>query len=119
MADILIRGMEMPKDGRITIQIGADGAVYFVENCRIMAEKYEKNSHAVTLPEGHGRCIDADKLAEDLQFDVEYDQRALDDLNIIGIERERIQFDKDCKQNCMWYLSNCPTIVPAEGGGGE
>lgn len=79
----------------------------------------KENVYAVPLPEGHGRLIDADELAEDLQLDVENYQRALDDLNIVGIERERIQFDKDCKQNCMWYLSKCPTIVPAEGGGAQ
>lgn len=66
MADILIRGMEMPKDGKITIQIGADGAVYFVEKCTILAEKYDKSSHAMPLPKGHGRCIDANKLTPDI-----------------------------------------------------
>ena len=65
------------------------------------------------LPEGHGRLIDADAMAEDLDFDVENDQRALDDMDIVGNERTMLQFDKDCKQNCVWYLSEASTIVPA------
>lgn len=65
------------------------------------------------LPEGHGRLVDADAMAEDFDFDVENDQRALDDMYIVGYERTRLQFDKDCKQKCMWYLSEAPTIVPA------
>ena len=65
------------------------------------------------LPERHGRLIDADAMAEDLDFDVENDQRALDDMDIVGNERTMLQFDKDCKQNCVWYLSEASTIVPA------
>ena len=91
MTDILIRGMEMPKDGRITIQIGADGAVYFVENCRIMAEKYEKNFHAISLPKKHGRLGDLDAL-----------------MNNIG--------DVPYKGAVRRVLLSAPTIVPAEGG---
>lgn len=60
---ILIKGMEMPKDGRITLQIGADGAVYKVISCAIIAEKYEKNLEVVELPP-HGRLIDADALKQ-------------------------------------------------------
>lgn len=103
MADILIRGMEMPKDGRITIQIGADGAVYFVENCRIMAEKYEKNSHAVTLPEGHGKLGDLDALDKFLhERETEADAKEL-------------YFDKAWYRTFRQILRLMQTIVPAEG----
>lgn len=103
MADILIRGMEMPKDGRITIQIGADGAVYFVENCRIMAEKYEKSSHAVPLAEGHGRLGDLDAL---------YEVAKTRSMGIYG----------PCNAQCVITgndILKAPTIVPAEGGKNE
>jgi hypothetical protein len=62
MADLVIRGIEIPKNGRITIQIGADGAVYFVDECTIFAEKYEKSSYAIPLPDVHGRLGDLDAL---------------------------------------------------------
>lgn len=58
-----------------------------------------------SLPEGHGRLIDADAMAKDLNYDVELDAKALDDMNIIGYARERFQFDKNRKQDCIRYLS--------------
>lgn len=55
------------------------------------------------------RLIDADALAHDLEYDVELCARALDDMNVVGKEREDIQWQKDCKQNCIWYISEQPT----------
>ncbi len=55
------------------------------------------------------RLIDADAMAHDLEHDVELCARALDDMNMVGKEREDMQWQKDCKQNCMWYLSEQPT----------
>lgn len=56
MADILIRGMEMPsaEQGLRTINIYADGVV------TNYAE--EVIATAIALPEGHGRLVDADAL---------------------------------------------------------
>lgn len=56
------------------------------------------------------RLIDADALANDLLYDVEMDAIALDITDFVGIERERIQFDKDCKQNCVYYLTETEPI---------
>lgn len=56
------------------------------------------------------RLIDADAMADSLEYDVELDARALDSTDLVGPERERVQFDKDCKQNCMWYLTEQATI---------
>lgn len=61
------------------------------------------------------RLIDADALIEDLQYDVELDARALDGSDIVG-DREAIQFDKDCKQNCVDLLRNAPTVDPVKHG---
>ena len=91
MADILIRGMEMPKDGRITIQIGSDGAVYFVEECTILAEKYEKSSHAIPLPAGHGE---------------------LADVAVLMMKTGGMPYKSVVRR----LLMSAPTIVPAEGG---
>ena len=78
--------------------------------------KVDENCPLVEVPTPHGRLIDADAMAEDLNFDVECDQRALDQMDFVGQERENIQFDKDCKQNCMLYLSEAPTVIEAEEG---
>lgn len=112
MADILIRGMEMPKDGRITIQIGADGAVYFVEKCTIMAEKYEKSSHAVPLPEGHGRLIDAGSLYDRLENTLTHFIKVKS-----YTESQKYAFGYcEAWNDAKAVLTNAPTIVPAEGG---
>ena len=49
----------MPKEGRLTLQISADGAVYVVNRCNITAETY--TTEAAPIPP-HGRLIDADAL---------------------------------------------------------
>lgn len=56
------------------------------------------------------RLIDADAFADDLEYDVELCARALDDMNMVGKERDDMQFEKDCKQNCIWYISEQPTV---------
>lgn len=75
---------------------------------------YDKCPVFLQLPEGHGRLIDADAMAKDLNYDVELDAKALDDMSIVGYARERFQFDKNRKQDCIRYLSGQKTIVPAE-----
>lgn len=59
---ILIRGMEMPKQGRTTIQIGPDGAVYVVDKCLIFKEKYEANCSAIAIKAPHSRLIEEPEL---------------------------------------------------------
>lgn len=58
---VYIKGMEMPKQGRVTLQIGADGVVYVVDKYEITAEKYEKNFEVFEVPL-NGRLIDANEL---------------------------------------------------------
>lgn len=59
MMGVYIKGIKMPKEGRLTLQISADGAVYVVNSCSIAAETY--TTDAVHVP-SHGRLIDADAL---------------------------------------------------------
>ena len=111
--------MEMPKacwscglrfeckaanDFLTTKEVGCSVLKVGMEGCLILCQ----------LPEGHGRLIDADAMAKDLNYDVELDARALDDMSIVGYARERFQFDKNRKQDCIRYLSGQKTIVPAE-----
>ena len=56
------------------------------------------------------RLIDADSLIDDLEHDVELDRRALDSTDTVGFERKNIQFDKDCKENFIWFLNNAPVV---------
>ena len=58
---ILINDIEMPKEGRLTLQICVDGAVYVVNNCSITAETY--TTDAVSVPP-HGDLIDRDEQIE-------------------------------------------------------
>lgn len=63
MADILIRGMEMPKgDNTISITIFSNGKVSLAHD-----KEYAEYAEAVLLSEGHGRLIDADVLKENLR----------------------------------------------------
>lgn len=56
------------------------------------------------------RLIDTDALIEDLEFDIELNQRALDNGDIDHSAREIMQFDKDCKQNAVSLLREAPTV---------
>lgn len=55
MADLLIRGMEMPKEGHLALNIYSDG--------RVACELDYNCAKAVELPD-HGRLIDADALMD-------------------------------------------------------
>lgn len=110
MADILIRGMEMPKSCdvcpfvRTNDDLMSDDYRYLYCGFPYMGQfvtDYEATRHAdcplVPLPEGHGRLGDLDALREDW---------------LENGENEHV-YDT----NAMLYsIDNSPTIVPAEGG---
>lgn len=112
---VIVKGMKMPAAGVYTCELGVIDEKTATLTIHTPINKPQISYKLVTIP-AHGRLIDADALAEDLEFDVENDQRALDDMDIVGNERTRLQFDKDCKQNCMWYLTESPTVIEAEEG---
>lgn len=72
MADILIRGMEMPKNEPLTITITPEGKVFRA----FIPGSY---GEVVPLPEGHGRLGDLDELQAELftttNTEVRYDKR--------------------------------------------
>ena len=100
MADILIRGMEMPEtcglcklcldDSRI-----CNGYCMFF-HCRVNMMERDKNCPLVPLPEGHGRLIDGDALMPDFV-------------------KARWAFFSD-GDTFLQLLKHATTIVPAEGG---
>ena len=100
MADILIKGMEMPKEGNWkTVRIYPDGTCavpYWSGDCKVL------DCTAIHLPAGHGRLIDADALIKN-HFSDEH-RIALSYANKLWMRR---------------IINGEPTIVPAEGGGEE
>lgn len=94
MADIMIRGMEMPPKGKsICMEIFGAGGVHKFGECYPCALAYE-----VKTP--HGRLIDADDLIDEMRLAWEYDE--ITNAEWTGIRE---------------WLNHAPTIVPAEGGG--
>lgn len=106
MADLVIRGMEMPEtcglcqlcldDSRI-----CNGYCMFFHRRVNMMER-DKNCPIIPLPEGHGRLIDAEAY-------VDYMQNRYDNNEITN--GDWIDFRLSLKDQ--------PTIVPAEGGTDE
>lgn len=112
MADILIRGMEMPNSCEkcpfndyeqgfcfAAWKYNESGWPDFSLNVGCQ-ETRNHRCPLIPLPEGHGRLIDADALLLDA---CEVFEVCGDGFTISGFSREQIE--------------NAPTIIPAEGGG--
>lgn len=95
MADILIRGMEMPNNV-FDCPLNSFGICNLAQDethCDCIGDSRPEWCPLVPLPEGHGRLIDANELELDL---VRHN-------GAIGFE----------------LIGNAPTIVPAGGGDNE
>lgn len=103
MADILIRGMEMPTEQRTEVLIFKNGFVAFYD----VYGRYVGEAKAIPLPEGHGRCIDADSFKIDC---------------LAATKEAKPDFirHEDWLKSCAITMSFCsdiderPTIVPAD-----
>ena len=115
MADIIIKGMGMPKTCQecpLNVSIYTyDGGD---ETCALNAwdgysEQPKTTRHPdcplVPLPEGHGRLIDADRLFEVMGQDA--DRWIVDEVSMIETD------------DVLDAIQNAPTIVPAEGGNAD
>jgi hypothetical protein len=65
----------------------------------------------------HGRLIDADKLADDLEWDAERIREELEQLDPLTAEYVQKRLERDIKSNAAWWIrndadKNC--LVPAE-----
>ena len=60
---VLINGMEMPQNGRVTLQIDSNGGVYVVNKFSVISEKYEKSMTATKIPP-HGDLVDRGELMD-------------------------------------------------------
>ena len=111
MADILIRGMEMPKscfdcifENRFFGKIGCNNLPgMFANELNAIAYTTERNPFCplLPLPEGHGRLIDAERFRVIL---CRLKERQNDDVAI-----HALNWAIEC-------LDKLDTIVPAEGG---
>lgn len=95
MADLIIRGMEMPTEHRTEVLIFKNGFVAYYD----VFGHYLGQAKATPLPAGHGRLIDADDLIDEMCLAWEYDE--ITNAEWTGIRE---------------WLNHSPTIVPAEGG---
>lgn len=96
MSDLLIRGMEMPKDRGVYIAIDIDGQAYTKPVGALGWNKLKQK--AVSVPP-HGRLTDVDKVLDDLAHNLGI--RSLDYLT--PNERAIVSWFRDA-----------PTIIPAE-----
>lgn len=124
MADLLIRA-EMPRvcANCFACKYDRDSGLSAcnISGCVLMFDvrlKRDKDCPIVEIPD-HGRLIDADALIADLQYDSELAGRALarDDF-ANSMVRDRVQFEKDCKDNCVRFVEQSDTIIPASKEGG-
>lgn len=93
MADILIRGFEMPKDRSLWLLIRPDGTVYKIKDNDKLGIPME--GAAIFLPEEHGRLVDAREVLEKAE--------------------KAPWFDGDVAELGLLLGSEVTTIVPAEG----
>ena len=124
MADILIRGVEMPRscmdcwlnygekrpEHGLTIVCTYSNGVVLPKVTGIVGRL--PACGILELPE-HGDLIDAESLADDLLYDAELADRALSDMTLVGSERDYMQSEKDIKQNCAYYVSHAPVVIPS------
>ena len=112
MMGIYIKGMEMPKEDRLTLQISADGAVYVVNSCSITAETY--TTDAVPVP-AHGRLIDADAFSEEMKkrhkAASDWYDSVEDNEMLARAESTMMAFTE-----CLLTLDAMQTVIEAEGG---
>ena len=95
MSDILIKGMEMPKDGVYWCEIGVAGEI-----ATITIHGEDRKSFPLVPVPPHGRLIDADALKAE------------------GWELQMFRHDEyGCSITCRSLDSeDIPTIIPAEEG---
>lgn len=120
MADILIRGMEMPKscfdcifENRFFGKIGCNNLPgMFANELNAIAYTTERNPFCplIPLPEGHGDLIDLDAFRAENGMNAKCEH--------CPTNTYKCQYDMiHTKMEFCEMLDDAPVIVPAEGGG--
>ena len=122
MADILIRGMEMPTNV-FDCPLNSFGIYNLAQDethCNCIEGSRPEWCPLVPLPEGHGRLIDADALIEDLERQCKevfrIDAVSPDDYWITRNEAYNEALWKSWVESFGEYLKARLTIIPAEEG---
>jgi hypothetical protein len=102
---VYISGLEMPKDGRITLQIDSSGGVYVVNKFSIISEKYEKSMTATWI-QPHGRLGDLDELKKKVLSWLPSDP--------CGQEEKEFPFETDICVSMLMEIEDADTIIEAE-----
>lgn len=100
MADILIRGIEMPDNVEgceVIIRIQPNGEV-------LNAHKFHIGATAIPLPEGHGDLIDRDALKKRTPMVIDYSAGGFGTDGSI----------RPVRGYGDWQIDQAPTIVPAD-----
>lgn len=113
MADLLIRGMEMPKmicgePGYVDVRIFSDGIVIMAKP----APPYYRKFETVPLPEGHGDLIDRDALRAENGLNAKCEHCPT---NTYECRNDMIH----TKMDFCEMLDDATVIVPAEGGNAD
>lgn len=88
---------------------------YWQQDTRKKPKPGQKGCRIIcSLPEGHGRLVDADEIIQAIDEDIELDSRGLDDMTLTGRVRERLRMDRGYKKGFKEYMRKRPTLVPAE-----
>ena len=107
MADLVIKGIEMPKEGE-KILIAAGGSVW-VNAWPTRGYMRKENVYAVPLPEGHGDLIDRDAFRAENGLNAKCEHCPT---NTYKCQRDMIY----TKMEFCGMLDDAPVIVPAEVG---
>ena len=117
MADIVIRGIEMPKNEPLTITITPEGKVFRA----FIPGSY---GEVISLPEGHGRCIDAEDFLKRLDEHSELVYGCKTDADSVVIAQSRSKLTETEKSILEGLYEareimedRVDTILEAEGGG--
>ena len=102
---VLIRGMEMPKDGVYQCEIGVAGEI-----ATITVHGEDRKSFHLIPVQPHGRLIDADKL-EKIIF--ESLNKAITDYNSTPFGEALCT---SIAKNIIDEIEATPTVIPAEEG---
>ena len=132
MADILIRGMEMPKTccecdlktydpEKVWNDNGIERIGVLV--CKRTGEviwntQRGENCPLYPMPEGHGRAIDADAIVAAIEKQVTERDKIMELCKRVGDMENYFRCSKyqTAIVSFARMLNNAPTIVPAEGG---
>lgn len=135
MADVLIRGIEMPKECR---SCPFHHETYLRTRHVCLANKNEEIEHwdivdpfcpLVSLPEGHGELIDRKRLdfvpdyknvrngIKHIVKETKRDGRTIAGISIELLQQTLVALDE--LRSVRRYFENAKTIVPAEGGTGN